>query len=266
MVSLRFVNPSMPCMVATVNINKGEDIVTVPYDNWQPIEKVMPHSPLCQKLNEAGALVEHLSHPWRNSFFAVFMIEQLKAGPENSEYYQYFSHFPEDQSHYPGNFSEKEKELVAGCTDLLFKAEERNIIDSNDYTLLCSVCPELKDTVSLEEFKRGKKWASTRAYELAFTDGGKRGVMIPFIEFAQVNQGMAANVNLMQIDSAMKVVANKNIKKGEMIVQQRAIASNLDVFINSGFLPGNNEHNNTAMITCTIEPEDPLFATKLELI
>lgn len=77
---------------------------------------------------------------------------------------------------------------------------------------------------------------------------------------------MAANVNLMQIDSAMKVVANKNIKKGEMIVQQRAIASNLDVFINSGFLPGNNEHNNTAMITCTIEPEDPLFATKLELI
>jgi len=41
----------------------------------------------------------------------------------------------------------------------------------------------------------------------------------------------------MQIDSAMKLVACKNIKKGDIIVQQQAVSTQLDVFINSGFVP-----------------------------
>jgi hypothetical protein len=181
--SLRFKNANHPYMIATRDMKKGEIIVSVPYENWQPLEKVMAHSPILQKLNEAGSLVKHLSHPWRNSFFAVFMIEQLKKGKE-SDYYPYISNFNDLVDHYPTNFGDKEKELLKGCDDLLFKCESKNIIDGNDYTLLTSVCPELKDTCSLEEFKTAKKWVSTRAYGLAFTDGEQRQVLVPFLEFA----------------------------------------------------------------------------------
>jgi len=157
-------------MVATRDFKKNDIIVSVPYENWQPLEKVMGYSPILQKLNEAGELVKHLSHPWRNSFFAVFMIEQLKKGKE-SEYYPYVSNLHDLVDHYPTNYTDKEKEMLKGCDDLLFKCESKNIIDSNDYSLLTQVLPELKETVSLEEFKQAKRWVSTRAYGLAFTDG-----------------------------------------------------------------------------------------------
>jgi hypothetical protein len=44
------------------------------------------------------------------------------------------------------------------------------------------------------------------------------------------------------------------------------VSTQLDVFINSGFIPSNNFARNSAMITAQIDPSDPLFAVKLELI
>jgi len=47
---------------------------------WMPLEMVLADSPLGKQLNEFGELSKHLSVPWRNCFFAVFFIEQLKLG------------------------------------------------------------------------------------------------------------------------------------------------------------------------------------------
>jgi hypothetical protein len=91
-------------------------------------------------------------------------------------------------------------------------------------------------------------------------------VLVPFLEFAQINYGQETNVRPMQLDSAMKLIACKNIKKGDILVQQQAVSTQLDVFINSGFIPKNNFARNSAMITAQIDPSDPLFAVKLELI
>jgi len=40
-----------------------------------PLELIMAFSPIASKLNNYGELTEHLTEPWRNSFFAVFFAE-----------------------------------------------------------------------------------------------------------------------------------------------------------------------------------------------
>lgn len=115
---LRWKNPTHPYLVASQDIPKGEDIVQIPYSEWMPLETVLPDSPLCLAMNEKGELVQQLRHPWRNSFFAVFFIEQLKMG-ENSKYKDYIQNLPSDLSHYPSNFSQKEiDENLKGSTAL----------------------------------------------------------------------------------------------------------------------------------------------------
>jgi len=47
--------------------------------------------------------------------------------------------------------------------------------------------PEVANQVSFEEYRKGKLWASTRAYDLAFTDGEVRQVLVPYLEMAPIN-------------------------------------------------------------------------------
>jgi len=263
---LKWKNPTHPYLVATADIAKGQDIVEIPYAEWMPLESILPDSPLCLALNEKGELVNQLRHPWRNSFFAVFFIEQLKMG-DKSKYKDYVQNLPSDLSHFPSNFSQKEiDENLKGSTAIQNKIKAKNQADERDFEILCAAHPALKDAMTLDEFKKGKIWASTRAYDLAFTDGQIRQVLIPFIEFSPINYGSEQNVRAMQLDGQLKLRTCKDIKKGDIIVQQQARAGNTDVFLNSGFCASGISHLETAMVECELDPSDPLFAVKLELL
>lgn len=92
--------------------------------------------------------------------------------------------------------------------------------------------------------------ASTRAYDLAFTDGEVRQVLVPFLEFGAINYGKDNNVRCMQIDSQMKFRAIKDIRKGDVIVQGSANSPNADTLVNTGFT---NEENKNEVVLCEFE-------------
>lgn len=109
--------------------------------------------------------------------------------------------------------------------------------------------------------------ANTRAYDLAFTDGEVRQVLVPFLEFGAINFGGSANVQCLQIDSHMKFKALRDIEKGEIIVQGGTTGSNVDTLINTGFvnLPVPIPFDQVSL-EITIDENDPLFKIKLELL
>jgi hypothetical protein len=147
----------------------GEDVVSIPFQMWMPLEMILGDSPIGKKLNEFGDLTTHLSQPWRNSFFAVFFAEQIKLG-EKSKYKEYVQNLPTDFSNYAPFFSDVEKEHLTGCDYMIVKTTMRKAIDANDYKLLQMAYPELDKEISYDEFKTGKILANIRAYDLAFTD------------------------------------------------------------------------------------------------
>lgn len=77
-VKTRWQNNNLRYGVTTTDIKKGEDLIAIPHTEWITLEQVVIDSPLCEKLNAFASLTEKLSFPWRNSFFAVFLIEQKK--------------------------------------------------------------------------------------------------------------------------------------------------------------------------------------------
>jgi len=239
-------------LVATQDIKKGETVVGIPYAQWMPLEALMADSPICLKLNEKGELTKKLSHPWRNSFFACWFIEQQKLG-EKSKCREYVSFLPNNQHIFPENYTEKEMEMLKGCEHIAKKLELKNKVIQHDYDLLLAANPAIKDTVSLEEFKQGRTWAASRAYDLAFTDGQTRQVLVPFLEFSPINHGSELNVKCMQVDNHMKLMACKDIKKGDVIVQQQAKASNTDVLMNTGFCAENNGDRNNVVVDISLD-------------
>ena len=83
----------MRCLVATADIQKEEDVLAVPYAEWLSLENITDNSPELSKLKEKGELVKLLSHPWRNSMYAIFLAEHLKK--KDSPYRYYLDSLPE---------------------------------------------------------------------------------------------------------------------------------------------------------------------------
>jgi hypothetical protein len=101
---------------------------------------------------------------------------------------------------------------------MVMKTTLKKAVEANDYKLLTMAYPDLDKEISFEEFKKGKILASLRAYDLAFTDGAVRQVLVPFLEFGAINFAGLANVKCLQIDSHMKLRAQRDILRGEVIV------------------------------------------------
>lgn len=80
---VKFVNEFQAYLVATQDIEKGEDVLSIPYPLWMPLEMILQDSPIALKLNDFGDLTNYLSPPWRNSFFGVFFAEQKKMGDKS---------------------------------------------------------------------------------------------------------------------------------------------------------------------------------------
>lgn len=76
---------------------------------------------------------------------------------------------------------------------MILKTTVKKSVDVNDYKLLQMAYPNLENEITYDEFKAGKVLASIRAYDLAFTDGVVRQVIIPFLEFGAINYGYTAN-------------------------------------------------------------------------
>jgi len=128
---------------------------------------------MCEKLNQHGNLVteQKLSYPWRNSFFAVFFIEQRKL--KDSKYAMYLKSLPQDLSNYPILFGEDQINKLKG-SQMVEKIQKKKEMWTQDYNALLAVEPTLKDVCSLQEFLEGKVLASTRAYDIVYTDGSTR--------------------------------------------------------------------------------------------
>ena len=106
---------------------------------------------------------------------------------KDSVYYDYVSSLPTNLDNFPAKWSEKEQEYMKDCHTSQYKILSRKQTDANDYVNMCKAVPEMKDKISFDEFITGKIWASTRAYDLAFTDGEVRQVLIPYLEYAAIN-------------------------------------------------------------------------------
>jgi hypothetical protein len=139
---VKFYSKYQVYLTATENIQKGEYVLAIPYQLWIPLEIILGQSPIGQKLNEYGDLTNHLSHPWRNSFFAVILAEQRKMG-EDSMYKNYVQNLPTDFSNYAPFYTDNEKDLLEGCDHMIMRTSMKKAIDANDYKLLCMAYPEL---------------------------------------------------------------------------------------------------------------------------
>lgn len=103
----RWSNPQNRYLVANSNIYHGSIIASVPYHQWITIEKAIEKSPLCEKLNVHGDLVNKLSFPWMNTFYSIFLIEVMKS--KDADYQYFVDSLPLDLSNYPMTFGDKEK-------------------------------------------------------------------------------------------------------------------------------------------------------------
>lgn len=63
----------------------------------------------------------------------------------------------------------------------------------------------------------------------------------------------------------MKLRANKDIKKGDVIVQADHNSGNAEILINAGHTMRHNK-NDKCYLKCEIKESDPMFKLKLELI
>lgn len=196
--------------------------------------------------------------------FGIFFAEQLK--DQNTKYRSYLNSLPTTVSNFPELFTQDDLKELEGSDLMLQRINNKNELVRKDYIALCDAEPDIKDFISFTEFQKGCIYASNRAYDLAFTDGSIRQVLIPFIELSPINYGLAANVKCLQIDSYLKLQACRNIRRGEIIVQQQSNACNSSVFLNSGFLADNNYDKNSVLIECQLDPKDKFISSKLDLI
>jgi hypothetical protein len=73
----------------------------------------------------------------------VILAEQRKLG-DQSVYKDYVQNLPTDFSNYGPFYTDKEKEMLEGCDQMIMKTSMKKAIDANDYKLLCMAYPELE--------------------------------------------------------------------------------------------------------------------------
>lgn len=198
-----------------------------------------------------------------NNFYAVFLIEQSKA--KDSKYAAYMKSLPLDVSNYPTMLSEADRDLLKGCA-INTKIDSALAIMQKDYDILCQTAPDLTKEVTFEEFKKGVILASQRAYDLTYTDGLVRQVLIPYIEVSPINYGKPQNVKCYQQNGYLKLISSAAIGRGETVVQAQSKACNSSVFIKSGFIAEDNDINNSIPVDVSLDTQDKMFKVKLELI
>jgi len=72
--------------IASENIAKDELICGVPNSMWITLESICDDkesNPIVSELNKHSELIEQLSDPWRNAFYAVFLSEHQKLGAKS---------------------------------------------------------------------------------------------------------------------------------------------------------------------------------------
>lgn len=229
-----------------------------------PLEVVVGESPLTLKIVESEEVRKNLSHPWRNSLYAVFLAEHIKKGDE-SKFKDYVQNLPKDLSNYPSFFGDTEKDYFQDSSYPIRKITERKAIEANDYLVIKKQFEDIEKDLSYDDFKAGKTLANLRAFEMTFVDGSMRHVLLPFVEFAAVNFGLETNVQLIQVDGRTRIRTTKEVKKGSMIVMLPNIANNTNLLINTGFTLEDNP-NDCVDINIAISDLEAHFALKLELL
>mmetsp|Transcript_18498 Transcript_18498/g.28401 ORF Transcript_18498/g.28401 Transcript_18498/m.28401 type:complete len:129 (-) Transcript_18498:1170-1556(-) len=128
---------------------------------------------MCGKLNMHGELVKErkLSTPWRNNFFAVFFAEQAKVA--DSKHSSYLKSLPQTVAQFPIRYSDEETKMLNGSL-LVRKLDNIKQAWREDYDHLVQAEPELADVCTFDEFVKGKVIASSRAYDIVYTDGSVR--------------------------------------------------------------------------------------------
>lgn len=84
-------------------------------------------------------------------------------------------------------YTDVERDYLKGSDHTIIKISKKKYDERHDYDVLCCAVPEIAEQISFDEFLIGKIWASTRAYDLAFTDGEIYQVLVPYLEFGAIN-------------------------------------------------------------------------------
>lgn len=207
-----------------------------------PLEVVVADSPITLKVVESEEVRKNLSHPWRNSLYAVFIAEHIKKG-DDSKFKDYVQNLPKDLSNYPNFYGDAEKEFFQDSSYPIRKITERKAMEANDYLVIKKNFEDIENDLSYDDFKAGKTLANLRAFEMTFVDGSMRHVLLPFVEFAAVNYGIEPNVQLIQEGGITRIRVIKEIKKGGMVVMLPNIANNTNLLINTGFTLEDNPND-----------------------
>ncbi len=78
---------------------------------------------------------------------------------------------------------------------MIMKVTINKSINVNDYRLLCMAYPDLEKEIPYKDWKNAKILTNLRSYQLTFTDGVVREVIVPFLEFGAANFAGNANVS-----------------------------------------------------------------------
>lgn len=78
---------------------------------------------------------------------------------------------PSNGDSYGCNYTDDQRDLLVGCDSMIIHTSMIKASMMNDYHLLTMAYPDIKEQITYDEFKMGKVMASTRAYDLVWTDG-----------------------------------------------------------------------------------------------
>jgi len=193
--NVRFENENFKVAVASQNVAKGEDVIQVPSTAWITMEVVQQDNATVDAILKAMKTEDQgkLSFPWRVPIFSVFLAQE-RAKP-SEKYATFLKSFPTDASYFPVLFSEKQMEAIKGSQLTQIVNIRRQAI-ANNYQFLCTIHPDLKSKVTLEQYTEAYVLINSRAKDMKYTDGTIRQVLIPYIEVSPVSYSQEENVSL----------------------------------------------------------------------
>ena len=89
---------------------------------------------------------------------------------------------------------------------------------------------------------------------------------MPYLDYCGMYTSIQKNVQVVQGNSAMNLVATRNIRRGEILNASDMNVSNLEILMKTGSFSYAKSPMNSVILDIHLKEEDPMFKLKLELV
>jgi len=236
-------------LVAACPIAAGENILTLPESHLMSAAKAK-QSALGKKISEAG-----LNHHSAHSFLAAYILQERQS--KDSFWSLYLDALPADFNHVPLFYSADEL-LLLQSSPVVEMALNRRFSLEQDYNQLKTI-DDFKDYTLLDYM-----WARTAINTRCFSLNGDV-VMAPFMDFANHESHPNAVWGAGEDNASLELVCREDIAPGEEVSISYGSKSNRRFYGSYGFVREDDAFN-CALITLALNPGDPLFNEKMNLL